>query len=225
VATVVNSDNVLQNNDVLAGIPITVQDGLKVGSPGSFSTIGIDNVIGVFDASSQAGNSFLVQNGGWACIEGAVGPDTTNKVLIAQITTDGVFSFELNMQLGTPDGGTEQFVAKDAIDLETLFQGLTYSSINTSIENPTIKNNADLVSIYPNPSKGVFNIDINSLHANSDNNYTLYNLTGNVILKKNIESISEKFADKIDLSTYPDGMYFVKVSIDNNISTIKLIKN
>ena len=224
-ATVVNADGILINTDVMAGIPLTTQDGLKTGTPGSFSKVGIDDAIVVFDATSQVGNSFTTSNGAWSCIEGAVGSDTTNKVLIAQITTDGEFSFELNMQLGTPSGGTEQYVAKNAVDLETIFPGLTYVSVNTGIGNTLIKSNNSLsVAVYPNPTNGKFSIKVKSENNTSNHQLSIYNTVGKVVLKKSIENNSDNSTDKIDLSAFPNGMYFIEVSVDGKKFTTKLIK-
>ena len=47
-------------------------------------------------------------------------------VLIAQLTTNGKLSFELNLQIGTPTGGTIQFVAKNPEGNELKFKQLTY---------------------------------------------------------------------------------------------------
>jgi hypothetical protein len=47
--------------------------------------------------------------------------------LIAQITTDGDFSFELNIQIGTPYGGVENYVAKNPVGNEIMLPSLTYS--------------------------------------------------------------------------------------------------
>ena len=224
-STVVNADGILKNIDAMAGIPVMDQDGLKLGTPGSFSKVGIDDAIAVFDAISQAGNSFTITNGAWSCIEGAVGSDTTNKVLIAQITTDGEFSFELNMQLGTPSGGTEQFVAKDAVDIETMFPGLTYVSVNTGIGTTLVKSNSNSsVSVYPNPTNGIFSINVKSENNTSNNQLEIYNTVGKVVLKKVLENNSNNSTDKIDLSAFPNGMYFIEVSIDGKKSTSKLIK-
>jgi hypothetical protein len=224
-ATVVNADGVLINTDVMAGIPLTTQDGLKAGTPGSFSKVGIDDAIAVFDAISQAGNSFTITNGAWSCIEGAVGADTTNKVLIAQITTEGELSFELNIQIGTPSGGTEQYVAKNAVDLETMFPGLTYVSVNTGIGNTLVKNNSNsTVSLYPNPTNGIFSINVKSENNTSKNQLAIYNTVGKVIFKRALENNSDNSTDKIDLSAFPNGMYFIEVSVDGKKSTSKLIK-
>jgi hypothetical protein len=227
VGTVVNGDGVLQNTDAMAGIPLTQRDGLFLGTPGSFTAVGpqTESQLAVFDATSQAGNSFTLTDGAWSCLAGASGPDTTNKVLIAQITTDGELSFELNMQLGTPSGGTEKYVARDPLDQETMLPSLTYTSINTGIEETPVKNSRDAsISVYPNPTNGEVSLNIRSQANNAGRQYAIYNLTGKLLLKKNIENNSEDFSEKIDLSSFPNGMYFIKVSVDGNTLTSKLIK-
>lgn len=121
VANVVNGDGVLQNNDALAGIPLTTQDGLIAGTPGTVTEVGITNDILVFDNQNDGTNGplFSTYNGSWACLGGCSGPDTIdNKVLIAQITTDGIFTYELNIQIGTPGGGIERYVARNPVGAE-----------------------------------------------------------------------------------------------------------
>ncbi len=226
VGTVVNADGILKNTDPMAGIPLTDRDGLKLGTPGSFTIVGpeAEAQIAVFDAVSQAGNSFILTDGAWSCLAGAVGADTTNKVLIAQITTDGEFSFELNIQIGK-DGNAENYVAKDAINQEIMFPDLTYTSVNTGLSKPIEKsNNTDIISVFPNPTNGNFSVNVKSENVSSNNLLTIYNLVGKVILKKNLEITSGNFTDKVDLSSYPNGMYFIEMSVDGKKSTSKLIK-
>jgi hypothetical protein len=225
VSNIVNADGILKNDDVKAGIPLTVQDGLLPGTPGVFSQIGIDSEIAVFDAASQAGNSFSTNNGAWSCQGGAPAYDTTNKVLIAQLTTDGDLSFELNIQLGTSANGTEQFVARNPLNTETMFPGLTYNSIYDGLNEKPVKDKQNnLISVYPNPTNGNFSVNVKSESTNSNNQLTIYNLLGKVIVKKNIESTLGNFTDKIDLSAYPNGMYFIEVLIDGKKTVSKLIK-
>jgi hypothetical protein len=66
--------------------------------------------LALFDATSQAGSSFTTSNGAWSSFNGSVGPTASNKVLIAQITTDGVFHYELNIQLQDANGNAEKYV-------------------------------------------------------------------------------------------------------------------
>jgi hypothetical protein len=114
VATVVNNSSpvMLQNADASAGIPLTTQDGLLLGSPSSVTFVGQaePQALAALDATSQAGSLYQLTDGAWSSLVGATGPTATNRVLIAQITTDGILSYALNIQIGTPTGGVERYV-------------------------------------------------------------------------------------------------------------------
>ncbi|MFZ4411700.1 MAG: T9SS type A sorting domain-containing protein [Bacteroidales bacterium] len=229
VANVINADTILQNNDTAAGIPLTQQDGLISGSTGTFGAIGIDNAIAVFDASSQFGNSFVVTNGAWYCLAGAIGPDTNNQVLIAQITTNGRLRFKLNLQLGTPTGGTEKYVAENPIDSTEHQRGfLTYVSdttINIIVNTNDFKEKENYISVFPNPSNGIYTLNLYSTGMNTENYYTIYSIMGNLIFKKKINNFTDAKSENIDLTSLPKGIYFIEINLNGVSSTKKLIKN
>lgn len=126
VETIVNEKGILQNSDPGAGIPIKVQDGLIAGMPPKVTSFGIDSIVDVFK-NRTIGSEFSTTNGSWATMNGAIGPDSIdNKVLIAQITTNGVFTFELNIQIGKPAGGVENYVAKNPVAKEIQLSSLAY---------------------------------------------------------------------------------------------------
>jgi hypothetical protein len=224
VNTTISDDDILQNDNPLAGIPLTTQDGLIAGTPGTFGSIGVDNEILVFDATSQAGNSFTTTNGGWYCLDGAVGPSPeNNKVLIAQITTDGVLTFELNVTIGTPDNDVQYYVPKNpgtssAGTLEILNTSLMYSP-TTGIQNAP-KKNSSLVSVYPNPTSDKLNLKINTQATNSGDYYKIYNAIGNMIEQNSIQNSK----GGINLSNVASGLYFIEVSVNGVKSTQKFIK-
>ena len=122
VANVVNADGILQNNDASAGIPLTQRDGIIAvtgRTPTAVTLVGLTG--SQFNNQNDGTNGPLLStyNGSWACLGGCTGPDSlSNKVLIAQITTDGIFSFELNVQIGTPQGGIERYVARNPVGNE-----------------------------------------------------------------------------------------------------------
>lgn len=224
VGTVVNSDGLLQNNDPAAGIALTTQDGLLLGSPQTVTTVGITTEIAMFDNQNDGTNGpvFSTWNGSWASLNGSMGPDSlSNKVLIAQITTNGNFSFELNIQIGTPTGGVQQYVAKNPTGNEIMIASLTYPPLGTDVT--TINNNNSQLFVYPNPVKDILTIDVTNTFT-IENSYAIYDIKGCLIAKKNIGTISDKYNEKIDISTYPNGMYFVVVSLDGKLSSKKIIK-
>ncbi|NVO20398.1 MAG: hypothetical protein HXX13_11895 [Bacteroidetes bacterium] len=99
-------------------------DGLTKGVLPKFQVFNLD--LKPFRDDTTA-NVFSTNNGGWAAMGGVSGPTPENRVLIAQITTTGKLSFRLNVQLGTPTGGTVQFVASDPEAKEIAFKGLAYN--------------------------------------------------------------------------------------------------
>lgn len=132
-----NKNGILKNNNPDAGIPLTKFDGLLAGSPQRVvSFFGIDKSdLEIFNNTtdtSARGQIFITENGSWASFGGAFGTDTTNKVLIAQLTTDGQLSFELNLQLGTPFGSTENYYAKNPTGSELQCPELTYPAVKNS---------------------------------------------------------------------------------------------
>lgn len=139
-----NVPQLLQNNAAQAGIPLTTQDGMLAGSPQPTAVLGIDETLmGVFGDGSTNASSFSVPDGSWYSLSGSTGPTSTNRVLIAQITTNGIFSFELNIQIGTPSGGTEKYVHSSPTGTEisipslkqTLYPALQLPSV--SITSPS----------------------------------------------------------------------------------------
>lgn len=128
----INSDGLLQKADSSAGIPLSVRDGMFQTHPVSVVTLfGIDSaMLSLFGKknSNEKGQVFSTDNGSWASFGGSIGVHPMNRVLIAQLTTDGELSFKLNIQIGTPDGKVENYVAENPVGNEILFPGLTFTS-------------------------------------------------------------------------------------------------
>jgi hypothetical protein len=102
ILTNVNLDGVLQNNNPEAGIPITQRDGYLPGNPTGVTLVGLDVPAAVFNNQNNGTNGpvFSTFNGSWAALGGSnVFNSDSNQVLIAQITTNGQLSFELNIQI------------------------------------------------------------------------------------------------------------------------------
>lgn len=101
-----------------------VVDGMTAGTPSNVTlTPGLD--LGIFDGTP--GNTFTVSGEGFASLTGAVGPTTSNMILIAQITTDGVFHYELNIQVVDNDGNAELYVSSNPLAGEFTNTSLTGS--------------------------------------------------------------------------------------------------
>ncbi|MFZ4708146.1 MAG: hypothetical protein ACOYMF_19235, partial [Bacteroidales bacterium] len=98
----------------------------------------------VFGDGEFQGSTFTLTGGAWTCTTGASGAIAlTNRVLLAQITTDGVLNFELNIQIGTPTGGTQKYVSGDPTGVELTIPSLTFpvASCASSTWTGTYSNN------------------------------------------------------------------------------------
>jgi len=70
------------------------------------------------------------------------------------------------------------------------------------------------ITIYPNPNRGKFYIKIPNI--NSDIDIVVLDMTGSVVLKRHLQK--PKLVNStyyLDLSTYPQGLYFVSLKSDN----------
>jgi hypothetical protein len=119
--------NVLQNNDVTAGSPLYTFDGYHYPAgatyPAAQFTPGMD--LSMLLDGSVASGTFLTNDGSIFFTGGVTGPLTNGKVLIGQFTTDGVFGYELNLQLGGPGGSVQNWVANNPTGGELTMPSLT----------------------------------------------------------------------------------------------------
>ena len=145
------SSGVLQNQNPALGIPLTQEDGLfqATSSNGvqSVTIVGIPtNDLNIFLDGTANGSTFNESNGSIASLSGAVGIDT-NKILIGQFTTNGQFCFQLNIQIGTPSGTAQKFVASNPGTGEIMLPslsgcfGASGSVPNISITSPSTGSN------------------------------------------------------------------------------------
>ena len=110
----------LKNHSKKMGISLEVVDGMKEQYNLTFPTFyQMDSTIKGLGTITNT-NTISTNNGAWASMgKGSQGVDSlSNKVLIAQLTTDGKLSYQLNLLIGTPDGKSEKYVAHNPIEGE-----------------------------------------------------------------------------------------------------------
>ena len=118
------ADGLLNNDDPLAGIPLSVADGNDTLDilPSASGSFGISNIIDNSDStifgSIVSGNNFESRNAA-VFNSGTKGVDTTlNHVLLAQLSTTGELYFELNLEVEveSPNGNQIiKYVARDSV--------------------------------------------------------------------------------------------------------------
>ena len=110
----------LKNHSRKMGISLEVVDGMKEQYNLAFPTFyQMDSSIKGLGTITNT-NTISTKNGAWASMgKGSQGADSLrNKILIAQLTTDGKLSYQLNLLIGTPDGKSEKYVAHNPIEGE-----------------------------------------------------------------------------------------------------------
>ncbi|QQR87927.1 MAG: T9SS type A sorting domain-containing protein [Flavobacteriales bacterium] len=117
---------VMENQTAWMGTALTTADGLATGAQITTQTIGIS------DLSAFTGNAtgtFSTNNGAWFVLGGAQGedPNGTNRILIAQITTSGSLSFNLNMRVSPLAGGSfTDYVSSNPTGAEVTIPSLNF---------------------------------------------------------------------------------------------------
>ena len=131
----VNAQGILANNaGGCFGLPINgsgAQDGFVASTSSTYlvpNALGLGSSLACLEGTTP-GNSILITNGAIAALGGIVGATSSNMVLIGQFTTDGVFTFELNLQLvNIATGLAENYVASNPTGSQLTHPSLTRGS-------------------------------------------------------------------------------------------------
>ena len=116
---------------------------------------------------------------------------------------------------------TENAVAK-GLEIGTTSQNADRKALDDSARERIKQEDGEIVTlVYPNPNKGLVKIEISNMPLNSKNEMRLYNLSGTeLIVKRNFESYSE-----IDISRFKDGIYILRIKVNESVFDWKVIKN
>jgi len=225
-----NNQGILANADATAGIPINgsgAQDGLLPGSPIVPTTLGLGTQVEIFNQT--AGSSFQANNGAIAALGGVQGVTASNMILLGQFTTDGIFSFEWNLQIGTLNPGESQvYVASNPVGAEIQDSSLIYTSYvapDTAGIEEFLPENAE-VAMYPNPTNDKLNIAIyNYKSANNEDTYSVSNLSGQILEQNKLGVCAGKLSKTVDMSAYQAGVYFITLKIGDRQIVRQIVKN
>jgi Secretion system C-terminal sorting domain/Viral BACON domain len=106
--------------------------------------------------------------------------------------------------------------------IQVTISGLTPIPVTVTQDASTVsvgELTTDRIRIYPNPTKGIFNI-APSEGDKISMNITVQDLTGKSIMEKTFKGRKEY---QLDLSTYPDGTYHIIINTVNGMMVQKLV--
>jgi hypothetical protein len=218
--TIGNNDGLIANVTTAMGLPVTGTDGvdgMMPGTPINPNILGISSELDLFDQTP--GSDFVTNNGTIAALGGVTGVTASNMVLIGQFTTDGIFSFKLNLQLGTPQvGGSEIFVAENPENGELTDSTLIYESTPEEPNGISYIGQRNSMSIFPNPATDFVVIKNNM--KQSIGQISVYNTTGSLVLSENTQQSNVS----LNVAQLATGLYTVNINNDGQIQKLSFIK-
>ena len=125
--------------------------------------------------------------------------------------------------------GTNGYMLTDNSSLFTEVFDIGISSGPSYLVGINDVNASEVLKIFPNPSNGVFQYYLSNKLRTTDI-IEIYNILGEKVLNEtrmssdfSIHKISDNQANKIDISTYPKGIYIVKIIAGVKIYTEKIV--
>jgi alpha-tubulin suppressor-like RCC1 family protein len=92
-----------------------------------------------------------------------------------------------------------------------------------SLGNEEITLNSTNISVYPNPTNDIINVDY-TLENSTKITIQITNIQGQIINEIKIDRNSGTQTETIDLSNQSSGMYFITLTTENNSFTSKVVK-
>jgi hypothetical protein len=194
----------------------------------SVYTVSATNLIGCTSSASVTVSFVSPPNADFTYLTGGVNDayftnTSTNAQTSEWFFGDGTSALANNSSHIYPSAG--MYVVKLIV---TSSAGCTDSIIKqilvgtATIDEVSETNSLDF-NVFPNPSKGLFNIQMNS-NALSSKIFVM-NLIGEVIMTKDLVQTSNgNFESQIDLSNYPNGIYLIDMRTENQIVVRKISK-
>ena len=81
------------------------------------------------------------------------------------------------------------------------------------------------ISVYPNPSTGLFTLNLNNISTSTKAQISITNILGEVIYSAQEPVNNNTITKAINLQNIANGAYFIRVNLGNKTYTNKLIKN
>ena len=78
------------------------------------------------------------------------------------------------------------------------------------------------LSVYPNPSKDIFNVEFNT-NTKQDIDLRVHNVLGEVIFSESLKNFNGDYNRSVDLSQYPNAIYILQLNTKDGMINKKLV--
>ena len=106
------------------------------------------------------------------------------------------------------------------IDLSKSASVNNSTSSTTDVQSISETLAGQTITIYPNPTKGKLKVNVGNLNQ-GEATFQVFNMKGSMVLSKRVSGSTSE----IDLNKQPPGMYILKVTIGENSTDWKIIKD
>lgn len=79
------------------------------------------------------------------------------------------------------------------------------------------------LSVYPNPNKGVFTLNIEGLNGEAVN-FDVVDAIGKTVASEQFNSVNASFQHQMDLSNLENGLYYLNIQLNGAVKSIKMVK-
>ena len=131
------SGGLIQNTSAFTGIPVNQRDGYMTSATAPVAAnviLGIDPLLAMLDGTTPGNLWNSDEINGAVIINstnlGLAGADPDNKILIGQFTTDGTFTFMINLRIKHTSGTLENLVASNPVDANDFLVPALSQSLN-----------------------------------------------------------------------------------------------
>lgn len=210
---------------------------LKTFSTSSYPLLEVDNSEGIYLSASFSGSVVFYQD------SLIIATQTSSSFFISKFNGNGNFQWYVKSNGSNSSKAIVQGSSRDSLNnifitgkfQDSLILGsniLFYSDTGmlapfgdffiiklstNSLSNIGENNNVNFVSVFPNPSSGIFTVDLGNCR---DAKICVYDVLGSCLLKKDC---LYDVAPKIDLSSQPRGIYFMEIVSDGARAVKKIV--
>ena len=174
-----------------------------------------------WDLKNSSGTT-MASGGPYANTNPNMGPLISEDIIL---NAADCYSFTMHDAFG--DGlcctyGNGSVTLTDPLGATVITGGQYGSTLGSGWESLVVSVAGDLngsVSVYPNPSTGVFNVDMGNAFSGSSD-ISVVTLSGKVVF----ETKSTQSFSKVDLSQLASGMYMMNIKTENGVAVKKITK-
>jgi len=163
--------------------------------------VDVNDTLSYTITNGNTGNAFAINT--------FIGEIIVNDSSQLDYETDSTFVLTVKVQ----DNGTGYLTDDATITINLI------NEVETLLE--VVKSNY-FIKIYPNPAREFFTIEIANIY-NEKTLVEIINISGQTIYKNQFGNLSYKIEEKIDISNYTKGVYFIKVISESTMKIDKLI--